>query len=338
MTTSLQDRAGGAGRPGRRFRRAVVLGGAGFVGSHVCEALLAAGTSVLCVDNFLTGSASNVASLTEEPGFRLVEHDVTTPLDPEVLVEPVDLVLHLASPASPVDYLRHPLQTLQAGSYATEQALMLARDHGARFLLASTSEVYGDAEVHPQPETYLGNVNPIGPRSVYDEAKRYAEALTFAYHRTYDVDVVVARIFNTYGTRMRPADGRLVPAFIGAALAGEPLTVFGDGEQTRSLCHVSDTVAGLLALAAADTTGPVNVGNPDECTVLALAERIIALVGSGSTIRHGPPVTDDPHRRCPDISRANALLGWRPTVGLDDGLQDTIQWFAAHRESALVST
>ena len=338
MTESTQNLTGDAVPSGRRFRRAVVLGGAGFVGSHVCEALITAGTSVLCVDNFLTGSAGNVASLAEEPAFQLVEHDATAPLNPALLVEPIDLVLHLASPASPLDYLRHPLQTLRAGSYATEQALILARDHGARFLLASTSEVYGDAEVHPQPETYVGNVNPIGPRSVYDEAKRYAEALTFAYHRTYAVDVVVARIFNTYGTRMRPADGRLVPAFVGAALDGEPLTLFGDGEQTRSLCHVSDTVAGLLALAAADTTGPVNVGNPDECSVRTLAERIIALVGSDSTIRHGPPVTDDPQRRCPDISRANALLGWRPTVDLDDGLQDTIQWFAAQRETALVPT
>jgi dTDP-glucose 4,6-dehydratase len=324
--------------PGRRFRRAVVLGGAGFVGSHLCEALIAAGTSVLCVDNFLTGSPDNVAELVDRPGFQLVEHDATTALHPRWLVQPVDLVLHLASPASPFDYLRHPLQTLHAGSDATEQGLLLARDHGARFVLASTSEIYGDAEVHPQPETYLGNVNPIGPRSVYDEAKRYAEAITFAYHRTYGVDVAVARIFNTYGTRMRAADGRLVPAFVGAALVGEPLTVFGDGEQTRSLCHVSDTVAGLLALAAADTTGPVNLGNPDECTVRTLAERIIALAGSDSVIRHGPAVTDDPRRRCPDISRARSLLGWRPTVDLDDGLQDTIAWFTALPATDLVTT
>jgi dTDP-glucose 4,6-dehydratase len=328
MTTSLQNRAVAAGRSGRRFRRAVVLGGAGFVGSHVCEALIAAGTSVICVDNFLTGSASNIASLADEPAFRLVEHDVTTPLDAELLVEPVDLVVHLASPASPVDYLRHPLQTLRAGSYATEHALMLARDHGARFLLASTSEVYGDAEVHPQPETYFGNVNPIGPRSVYDEAKRFSEAVTSAYRRSRGVSTVIARIFNTYGPRMAVADGRVVPTFVQQALDGEPLTVAGDGSQSRSLCYVEDTVEGLLRLALSDCAGPVNIGNDAETTVLELAETIIGLTGSSSSVRYVDLPEDDPRVRRPDLTAARTQLGWTPTTPLEPGLKQTVGWIA----------
>ncbi|MCW2804993.1 MAG: rfbB [Propionibacteriaceae bacterium] len=301
-----------------------MLGGAGFVGSHLCEALVTGGTAVLCVDNFLTGRPENLLDLEDSALFELREHDVSVPFD----AGPVDVVFHLASAASPVDYQHYPLETLHAGSLGTESGLQIARAQGARFLLASTSEVYGDAQVHPQPEGYFGNVNPIGPRSVYDEAKRYAEALTFAYRRTYRVDTAVARIFNTYGPRMRPGDGRMVPNFVCQALAGEPLTVTGTGTQTRSLCYVSDTVAGLLALAESDQPGPVNIGNPHEQTVADVARRIAVIAGSGSAVQLIDAVADDPQRRCPDITRAREYLGWEPTVPIEEGLRTTISWFA----------
>ncbi|MFC6089992.1 UDP-glucuronic acid decarboxylase family protein [Saccharothrix lopnurensis] len=297
------------------FERAVVTGGAGFLGSHVCEALLAGGARVVCVDDFRTGSPAN---LPEDPGLDVVVADVCDPLD---VPGPVDLVLHLACPASPVDYLRMPVETLRTGALGTQHALDLARANGARVVVASTSEVYGDPLEHPQRETYWGNVNPIGPRSVYDEAKRYGEALTCAYAREYGVDAGIVRIFNTYGSRMRPDDGRMVPTFLRQALAGEPLTVHGDGRQTRSLCHVDDLVRGLLAMAGSDHLGPVNLGNPEEVTVLEVARRIVEFTGSASRVEHVGAMTDDPRRRRPDISRARELLGWEPRIALAEGLR-----------------
>lgn len=317
--------------PAQDRPRAVVTGGAGFLGSHVCEALVAGGHDVVCVDNGVTGTTANVAHLRDEPGFELVEADVSLGVD---VSGPVDLVMHLASPASPPDYLRLPVETLLVGSEGTRHALDLARRNDARFLLASTSEVYGDPLVHPQPETYWGNVNPVGPRAVYDEAKRFAEALTTAYRSAYGVDTVIARIFNTYGTRMRAGDGRVVPNFIAQALAGEPLTVFGDGSQTRSLCHVSDTARGLLALAASGHPGPMNIGNPHELSVLQIAETVVAAIGSHSPVVHRELPVDDPKVRCPDITLARTELGWEPTVPLADGLASTIEWFAATRTPA----
>jgi dTDP-glucose 4,6-dehydratase len=306
------------------FGRAVVTGGAGFLGSHLCEALLAAGTEVVCLDNFLTGSAGNVAHLSENPGFRLVRCDLT---DYVHVSGDVDLVLHFASPASPVDYLTYPIHTLNVGSTGTHHALGLAREKGARFLLASTSEVYGDPQVHPQPETYWGHVNPVGPRGVYDEAKRYAEALTSAYRRTHDVDTAIVRIFNTFGPRMRPHDGRAIPTFVRQALAGEPLTVAGDGQQTRSVCYVDDLVAGILALAASGHPGPVNIGNPHELTVRQLAEDVLRATGSSSPIEYvGRPV-DDPQVRRPDTTVARQVLGWEPEVDWLEGLSRTVDWF-----------
>jgi dTDP-glucose 4,6-dehydratase len=315
------------------FRRAAVLGGAGFVGSHLCDALVDAGVAVLCVDSFLTGSPDNVAHLGGSGLFDLLEHDVTVPFD----AGPVDVVFSLASPASPADYDQYPLETLHAGSRGTENALLLAKAHGARFVLASTSEVYGDAQVHPQPEHYFGNVNPIGPRSVYDEAKRYAEALTFAYRRSLRVNTAVARLFNTYGPRMRPGDGRMVPTFIRQALAGEQLTVTGTGMQTRSLCYVSDTVAGMLALAASDEAGPINLGNPHEQTVADVAHSIAVLAGSDSEVALVDAVVDDPQRRCPDIALARRVLGWSPTVPIEDGLQRTLDWFVETAQPAALN-
>jgi dTDP-glucose 4,6-dehydratase len=309
--------------------RALVLGGAGFVGSHLCEALLAAGTEVVCVDNFCTGRAGNLAHLDGCAGLRVVEHDVTRPL-PDL--GSFRWIFSLASAASPVDYQRLPIETLRAGAQGTEHALQLAGRLGARFVLASTSEVYGDPDVHPQVEDYPGRVNPIGPRSVYDEAKRFAEALTSAYRRSLGVDTGIARIFNTYGPRMRPDDGRMVPTFIRQALAGEPLTVTGTGRQTRSLCYVTDTVAGLMALARSDESGPVNIGNPHEQTVLEVAVQIAELVGGSAAVAFSPPVEDDPHRRCPDITLARQRLGWAPTVPVRSGLQRTIDWFQAASE------
>ncbi|MCO5970808.1 UDP-glucuronic acid decarboxylase family protein [Actinoallomurus soli] len=306
--------------------RAVVTGGAGFLGSHLCERLLAQGASVICMDNFLTGSPQNVAHLMGRPGFRLIECDVTgfvhVPGD-------VDLVLHFASAASPIDYLKLPLETLKVGGLGTLHALGLAREKGARFILASTSEVYGDPLRHPQREDYWGNVNPVGPRSVYDEAKRYGEALTTAYRNSRDVNTGIVRIFNTYGPRMRPHDGRAIPTFMRQALLGEPLTVAGDGSQTRSICYVDDTVNGILALARSDLPGPVNIGNPEEMTILELAEAIRDLAGSDSPIEFVDRPVDDPGVRRPDTTLARERLGWRPAVPRDAGLRRTLQWFAA---------
>jgi dTDP-glucose 4,6-dehydratase len=315
----------------RTFRRALVTGAAGFVGSHLCLELLRQGTAVVGVDNLCTGDLANLTAARGYSDFEFVEADVSESLpDPG----PVDFVAHLASPASPIHYARLGVQTLRAGALGTAAALELARRDGARFLLASTSEVYGDPAVHPQTEEYWGNVNPVGPRSVYDEAKRYAEALASAYLREGRADVAIARIFNTYGPQMRADDGRMVPTFIKQALAGEPLTINGTGDQTRSLCYVDDTVRGLLALAYSAEPGPVNIGNPVELTVNDIAARIRALTGAQSPLRWTDAVVDDPRRRCPDISRARRTLGWEPRVAVDDGLRRTIDWFAARTEVA----
>ena len=294
----------------------VVTGGAGFLGSHLCEALLARGHRVICVDNLETGSLANIEHLRDD-AFVFVPHDLTRHVE---IAEPIDFVYHLASPASPIDYLRLPLQTLKVGSYGTHNALGLAKVKRARFLLASTSEVYGDPQVHPQPETYWGHVNPIGPRGVYDEAKRYAEALTMAYHRQQGVDTAIVRIFNTYGPRMRPHDGRAIPTFIRQALEEKPLTVFGDGSQTRSFCYVDDLVRGLILLAESGEHMPVNIGNPGEMRLLELAEAVVAATGSSSQIVFEALPVDDPQVRQPDITRARQLLGWEPEIELDDGL------------------
>ena len=315
--------------------RAVVTGGAGFLGSHLCERLLAEGYEVVCLDNFCTGSPGNVAHLlcrTSDVGqFQLLPADVTEHLH---VPGPVDLVLHFASPASPVDYLRLPIETLRVGSLGTLHALELAKEKGARFLLASTSETYGDPQVHPQPESYWGHVNPIGPRSVYDEAKRFAEALTMAYRRTHAVDTAIVRIFNTYGPRMRPEDGRAIPTFIRQALDDQPITVAGDGLQTRSVCYVDDLVEGILRLLRSPCPGPMNIGNPRELTVLALAELVRDLVGSSSRVVFVPRPEDDPCVRQPDVTLAGSALEWAPQVGLEKGLERTIRWFrTAHRRS-----
>jgi len=302
----------------------VVTGGAGFLGSHLCERLLRRGIDVICLDNFLTGTPANVAHLVGEPRFRLIKCDVT---DFVHVPGPVDLVLHLASAASPADYLRLPIETLKVGSLGTLHALGLAGEKGARFVLASTSEVYGDPRQHPQPEDYWGNVNPVGPRSVYDEAKRYAEALTTAYRMSRGTDTAIVRIFNTYGPRMRPDDGRAIPTFIRQALAGEPLSVTGDGSQTRSVCYVDDTIRGILALAESDAPGPVNIGGPLELPVVELAKTVIELSGSPGSIRHIDRPVDDPQVRRPDITLARELLGWEPRVPLREGLTRTIAWF-----------
>jgi len=309
---------------------AVVTGGAGFLGSHLCEALVERGERVICVDNLETGSLQNVEHL-RGPEFTFVNHDLTSHLEIEV---DIDFVFHLASPASPIDYLRLPLQTLKVGSYGTHNALGLAKRKRARFLLASTSEVYGDPSIHPQPETYWGNVNPIGPRGVYDEAKRYAEALTMAYHRQQGVDTCIVRIFNTYGARMRPHDGRAIPTFVRQALADDPLTVFGDGSQTRSFCYVDDLIHGLVLLAESGEHFPVNIGNPQELSLLELAQTVIAVTGSKSEIVFEALPVDDPQVRQPDITRARQLLGWEPTVPLEEGLRRTLQ--ANPRESPSV--
>jgi dTDP-glucose 4,6-dehydratase len=304
--------------------RIAVTGGAGFLGSHLTDRLLDAGAEVICFDNFLTGTRRNLAHLADQPRFRLVEQDVTTFLDVE---GELDAVLHFASPASPIDYLQLPIQTLKVGSLGTHNALGLAKAKRARFMLASTSEVYGDPQVHPQPESYWGHVNPIGPRGVYDEAKRFAESLAFAYHRTHGVEIRVPRIFNTYGPRMRMDDGRAVPTFIGQALAGEALTVHGDGQQTRSLCYVDDLVAGFLALLTSDTVGPVNLGSPFEVTMTELAELIIEVTGSRSVLKRAPRPENDPQVRRPDTTLAETALGWQATVGLRDGLERTVAWY-----------
>ena len=313
-------------RPGWPFRRVVVTGGAGFLGSHLCTALLERGSSVVCLDNFLTGAPGNVAHLMNDPRFRLLRCDATDFIH---VPGPVDLVLHFASPASPVDYLHLPIHTLKVGSLGTSHALGLAKEKDARFVLASTSEVYGDPQVHPQPESYWGHVNPVGPRGVYDEAKRFSEALTTAYRTTHGVDTAIVRIFNTYGPRMRPQDGRAIPTFVRQALAGEPLTVAGEGTQTRSVCYVDDLVAGVLALAASGHPGPVNVGNPDEMTVRQIAEDVVAATGSSSPITFVERPVDDPEVRRPDITLAREVLGWEPRVRWEQGLARTVDWFSA---------
>jgi dTDP-glucose 4,6-dehydratase len=302
----------------------LITGGAGFIGSHLCERFLADGADVICMDNFLTGTPDNIAHLFSNPRFTFIQQDVTTYI---YVKGPVDAILHFASPASPVDYLELPIQTLKVGSLGTHKALGLAKEKGARFLQASTSECYGDPLVHPQNEDYWGNVNPIGPRGVYDEAKRFAEAMTMAYHRTHGVATRIVRIFNTHGPRMRLRDGRVVPNFIAQALRGEPMTVYGDGSQTRSFCYVSDLVEGIVRLLRSDYSGPVNCGNPAEVTILQFAERIKKLTGSKSEIVYRPLPEDDPKVRQPDIGRARAILGWEPKVGLDEGLEKTIESF-----------
>lgn len=311
--------------------RAVVTGGAGFIGSHLCERLLEAGNDVVCVDNFITGKPENIAHLTEHEEFQMVGCDIIHGLEVE---GPVDAVLNFASPASPVDYLRHPLATLRVGAEGTRHALELAAAKGARLVLASTSETYGDPQVHPQPESYWGHVNPVGSRSCYDEAKRYAEAMTMAYRRKRGTDTGIVRIFNTFGPRMRPGDGRVVPTLIRQALDGAPLTVTGDGSQTRSLCYVDDLVDGVLRMLGASIAGPVNLGNPHEVTMLELAHWIRELTGSRSEIVFVPLPTDDPRRRRPDIALAHAELGWQPRTPVEDGLLKTIEWFAEHTEPA----
>src|ERR1700759_3743662 len=305
----------------------LVTGGSGFLGSHLCDALLARGHRVICVDNFDTGSLSNIAHL-RGPDFEFLHQDVTEPF---FVDEPVDFVYHFASPASSIDYLRLPLHTLKVGSYGTHHALGLAKQHRARFLTASTSEVYGDPQVHPQPETYWGHVNPIGPRGVYDQAKRYAEALTMAYHRQQGVDTAIVRIFNTYGPRMRPHDGRAIPTFLRQALQDRPITVFGDGSQTRSFCYADDLIRGIVALAEADGHTPVNIGNPDEFTLLELAKAVIEVTDSRSEIVYEALPTDDPQQRRPDIGRARDLLGWEPAIKLDEGLKRTIDQSGVER-------
>jgi dTDP-glucose 4,6-dehydratase len=307
--------------------RVVVLGGAGFVGSHLCERLLADGADVISVDSYVTGRPENVGPLSGHPRFSAVKHDVTQPVE---VGGPVQYVLNLASPASPIDYAKLPVETLRVGSLGTEHALMLARAKGAVMLQASTSEIYGDPLVHPQREDYFGNVDPVGPRAVYDEAKRYGEAIVSAYRRTYGVQTRIARIFNTYGPRMRLDDGRVVPAFVGQALAGEDFTVFGDGAQTRSFCYVRDLVDGLVLLARSEVADPVNLGNPAEMTILQFAEAVRAAAGGGGRIVHRPLPQGDPRQRRPDITRARTLLGWEPKVALEDGLRETIEWFRAN--------
>jgi nucleoside-diphosphate-sugar epimerase len=307
--------------------RIVVAGGAGFLGSHLCDALIARGDSVVCLDDLSTGSRDNVDHLLGTGSFELVVTDVSEKVELES-DDSVDAVCHLASPASPPAYLARPLATLAVGSEGTRRLLELARTHEARFLLASTSEVYGDPTVHPQVEAYRGNVDPIGPRSVYDEAKRFAESLTMATHRAHGVDVGIARIFNTYGPRLSPGDGRVVSNFIAQALRGEPLTVYGDGSQTRSLCYVDDEIAGLIALLDSSLTGPVNIGNPDERTVLELAHVVLEVSGSSSAVTFEPLPTDDPTRRCPDITLATTELGWSPSIELRDGIARTLEYLA----------
>jgi dTDP-glucose 4,6-dehydratase len=309
--------------------RAVVTGGAGFLGSHVCRALVGRGWDVLAVDNLLTGRVDNVEDLLTSTAFQLKEHDVTQYFTVD---GGVDAVLHFASPASPRDYLEYPIKTLKVGSLGTHNTLGLAKSTGARYLLASTSEIYGDPQVHPQTEEYWGHVNPVGPRGVYDEAKRFAEALAMAYHRTHDIDVKIVRIFNTYGPHLRPGDGRVVSNFLVQAMDDKPLTVYGDGSQTRSYCYVDDEVRGILALLDSDWTGPMNIGNPDEFTVLELAHMVREVTGSSSEIRFESLPVDDPARRRPDIRLAAEVLGWRPEVDLREGLARTYEWFGRQRE------
>src|SRR6266853_361361 len=303
--------------------RVLVTGGAGFIGSHLCEALLSEGHAVVCLDNLLTGSLDNIAHLRREPRFEYVQQDVNLPFD----VGGVDYIFHFASPASPVDYMEHGIETLQAGSLGSFHSLELARKYGARYMLASTSECYGDPMEHPQKETYWGNVNPIGPRSVYDESKRFTEAVTMAYRRYYNVDTRIVRIFNTYGPRMQLNDGRVVPNFMKQALRGEDLTVYGEGSQTRSFCYVSDEIDGFVRLAKSSEHLPVNIGNPDEFTILECAEHVLRVTGSESKISHEPLPQDDPKQRRPDVTKARQLLGWEPRIDLETGLRMSLDYF-----------
>jgi dTDP-glucose 4,6-dehydratase len=312
--------------------RVLITGGAGFIGSHLCDRYIAEGHSIVCVDNFITGNRSNITHLGSHSSFSLIEHDMSKPLE---LEGPIDYILHFASPASPIDYLKLPIQTLKVGSVGTLNALGIAKAKRAKFLLASTSEVYGDPQIHPQTENYWGHVNPVGPRGVYDEAKRFAEAMTMAYHRTHAIDTHIIRIFNTYGPRMRVDDGRAIPAFISQALRGEAITAFGDGSQTRSFGFIDDLVEGIVRLSRADYHRPVNVGNPEEYTILQLAKRILDLTKSSSRIVFKPLPQDDPKQRCPDISVAmKELSGWKPKTALSEGLQKTISWFQSQIQSS----
>ena len=309
--------------------RVVVTGGAGFLGSHLCERLLNDGHDVVCVDNLITGRRAHVWSLKENPRFHFLDHNISEPL---FFDEPIDAVMHFAMPASPVDYLQYPIQTLKVGALGTWHTLGLAKAKGARYMVASTSEVYGDPLVNPQPETYWGNVNPIGPRGVYDEAKRYAEAMTMAYHRVHGVDTKIVRIFNTYGPRMRPDDGRPHPEFITRALRGEPLIVHGDGSQTRSFCYVDDEVEGIIRLLDSDFHEPMNIGNPEETTILSVAELVLEMTGSSSEVVFAERREDDPMVRRPDIARAREILKWEPTTPLREGTARTIEWFRQNPE------
>ena len=303
--------------------RFLIAGGAGFLGSHLCDRLLNEGHSVVCLDNFLTGMPTNIAHIAENSKWAVIKHDVSRPIHFE---GDLDGVVHLATPASPLAYQRHPVETLTSGSFATFNLLDLAKSKNARFFLTSTSEVYGDPEIHPQTEEYHGRVNPVGPRSMYDEAKRYSEAVTMAYHWTHGVDVKIVRIFNTYGPRMRPDDGRVIPTFISQALRGDALTLFGDGSQTRSFCYVDDLISGMLALLLSTEHGPINLGNPHEITMHDLALRVVAATASSSQLEFRPLPSEDPVRRQPDISKARALLAWEPQVDLDTGLRATVEW------------
>lgn len=314
--------------------RAVITGGAGFLGSHLCDYLIEKGWDVLCMDSLITGVESNIAHLMPNPRFRTVRQDVTRYID---VPGPVDYVLHFASPASPVDYLKLPIQTLKVGALGTHNTLGLALAKRAKYLLASTSECYGDPQVTPQPESYWGHVNPIGPRGVYDEAKRFAEAMTMAYHRSHGVDTRIVRIFNTYGPRMRLNDGRALPNFVHQALSGQPITVYGDGKQTRSFCYVSDLVEGIYRLMMSDEHEPTNIGNPQEITILEFAEKVRALMGANVEIVFEPLPQDDPKQRCPDITKARRLLGWQPRVGLDDGLRMTLEFFRKQAQKAVMT-
>ncbi|PKK92349.1 MAG: NAD-dependent dehydratase [Candidatus Wallbacteria bacterium HGW-Wallbacteria-1] len=306
------------------MKTAVVTGGAGFIGSHLCDALIESGRKVICIDNLLTGSAENIDHLLGNDNFLFIKHDVTNYIH---VSGSVDVIYHFASPASPIDYLELPIQTLKVGALGTHKVLGLAREKGARFLLASTSEVYGDPEIHPQPESYWGNVNPIGPRGVYDEAKRFAEAITMAYHRYHGVDTKIIRIFNTYGPRMRAGDGRVVPAFINQALRNEDITIFGDGNQTRSFCYVSDLIRGILKMGDSDQEGPINLGNPAEMTIGQFADTLTDIIGSKSKKVYRELPVDDPKVRQPDITKAKMILQWNPEIALRQGLEKTIAYF-----------
>ncbi len=308
--------------------RVLITGGAGFIGSHLCQRLLGEGNSVVCMDNLITGNAKNIKSFLTDKNFEFINHDISTYIE---IKGGLDYILHFASPASPIDYLKYPIETLKVGSLGTHNVLGLAKAKKAGYLFASTSEVYGDPLVHPQTESYWGNVNSIGPRSVYDEAKRFSEAITMAYHRSHKIDTKIIRIFNTYGERMRKQDGRAIPAFISQALSGKNITVFGKGTQTRSFCYISDMVDGILKLMQSDINEPVNIGNPGEYTILQLAEEIIRLTGSRSKIVFKPLPVDDPKVRQPDITKAKKLLKWKPKIELEEGLTRTIEWFRGQK-------